>query len=490
MALTTVVMAISYYHFRANKIKDIRDRIHLTASSISKHLIVENYPLIIKEIQQKTFLQEIAIFSSTCSLKASTSLSIPNLCKNNDLSFNSFSLKINSTSVLVFYKFNYPFSFFLRTNQGHLLILFLLFFVITSLILYIFLKNSLLAPIYRLKNHIKSSNQAELPEELDFIGEKLFDLKSEIELIEKDRTYFNLARQVVHDIRNPLAYLKLMSLENELNIDSLNKKIKEIDYQINNLLSPSNKDEMEVDINLFSSDLREELSKLFKMKLIIRSNMDQYLFRMTINNFDLKNIFSNLAKNSLEAGADTIDIEIATKDCFLEFIITDNGSGVNPNDLNKIFLKNFTSKKNGNGIGLFSIKSLVEKNRGFFIHNSIYTKGAQFTLRIPFSPTRHTYVMIDDDKFIRQAWKVAADKKGIQLFQFTSIQEFLNSTETIPRETPIYVDSNLGNEKGELDSEKIYKIGFKSIFLATSFDDIDISLYPWLTSLATKQPPF
>lgn len=105
-------------------------------------------------------------------------------------------------------------------------------------------------------------------------------------------------------------------------------------------------------------------------------------------------------------------------------------------------------------------------------------------------PSNQSYVIIDDDKFIRKAWQVAAQRKDIKLYSYPSISDFLAASTIIPKDSSIYVDSDLGVEKGEFESKKIFNIGFKSIFLSTSYDDIELSEFPWLSGLASKSPPF
>lgn len=490
LLLVSIVASTSFNYFRISKIKDITEKVFLSTQSISNSLRSENFPLLVKEIQQKTLLQEVAIFSKDCILKASTSLSIPNICKRTQHKFYKINTNINSTPVTIFYKINFPLPLFLKENIGLFTVLFFLFFIVTSLILYNFIESTFLSPINRLKSKLLDSSDAPLPIELDFIESKLFELRNEIALIEKDRTYYNLAKQVVHDIRNPLAYLKMMSKLNHYDNYTFSKKIEEIDYQVNNLLLPCKQIKTDIELDDLFNEIINDLSKLFGINVQYCNDLTAKKIQLTVNEFDLKNIFTNLARNSFEAGAHSLSIETTTTNHFVDFTITDDGSGISEENSKKLFIKNFTTKNNGNGIGLHSLKSFVETNGGLFTHNSLYRTGAQFNFTLPLLSGSQTYAVIDDDKFIRQAWEIAATKRDIKLFTFPSINFFLENSHTIPKNTQIFVDSDLGDEKGELDSQKIFNIGFKTIFLATSFDDIDISKFPWLTGISSKLPPF
>lgn len=96
-------------------------------------------------------------------------------------------------------------------------------------------------------------------------------------------------------------------------------------------------------------------------------------------------------------------------------------------------------------------------------------------------------VLIDDDKFTHLNWKRATSKNDIKLSSFYSIEDFLKNSKLFPLNTPIYVDSNLGNGiKGEVESEKIFKAGFKNIILATGFSKKDINVPYWIQSIQGK----
>ena len=101
------------------------------------------------------------------------------------------------------------------------------------------------------------------------------------------------------------------------------------------------------------------------------------------------------------------------------------------------------------------------------------------------------YVLIDDDKLIHLSWKYKASISKIMIRCFYSVNEFLDSSHEIPFEVTIFIDSHLqSNIKGELESKKIYEMGYKSIFLSTGYLDFDISPYPWIKGITSKKIPF
>ena len=53
----------------------------------------------------------------------------------------------------------------------------------------------------------------------------------------------------------------------------------------------------------------------------------------------------------------------------------------------------------------------------------------------------------------------------------------------------IYIDSNLGdNIKGEIESEKIFNLGFKNLYLATGYGKEFIQKPPWIIEVLSKGP--
>lgn len=96
-------------------------------------------------------------------------------------------------------------------------------------------------------------------------------------------------------------------------------------------------------------------------------------------------------------------------------------------------------------------------------------------------------VLIDDDILIQLGKQLQAEKEGYQLDCFYSIDEFLASSSKYPKDTEIYVDSNLGTGvPGEVDSKRIAEIGFENIYLNTGYSDLNIEEYTWIKQIYVK----
>ena len=98
-------------------------------------------------------------------------------------------------------------------------------------------------------------------------------------------------------------------------------------------------------------------------------------------------------------------------------------------------------------------------------------------------------VLIDDDKLIRLDWKNYFESKGIPFKSFTSIDKFIEESPSIEKESLIYIDSHLGDGiRGEIESEKIFKLGFINLFLSTGFQKDDFQKPAWIKDIHSKNP--
>jgi signal transduction histidine kinase len=100
-------------------------------------------------------------------------------------------------------------------------------------------------------------------------------------------------------------------------------------------------------------------------------------------------------------------------------------------------------------------------------------------------------VLIDDDDLIRKTWLIMAKRSGIDLYCFSTPDEFENRRSDFNSNTNIYIDSNLSNGvKGEIVAKELYQKGFTEIYLATGSSPQEFSDMPWIKDIVGKDPPF
>ncbi len=195
-----------------------------------------------------------------------------------------------------------------------------------------------------------------------------------------------------HEINNPLSSIKMASQlilkskkydEDLFNIvvnetERISKIFKSLSYinTKNSLLDGSNENIHEI--------IRYSLFRFNKNGVIqIIEDFDPSLPLVKIDKNAMIQVFDNLLLNSKDALTENNNayIKISTKFLYgqtikipnlknqikknyLLIIIEDNGVGINPNDLEKIFIPFFTNKKNGSGIGLFLVKKIIDYHNG------------------------------------------------------------------------------------------------------------------------------
>ncbi|TXG77879.1 hybrid sensor histidine kinase/response regulator [Candidatus Dojkabacteria bacterium] len=102
----------------------------------------------------------------------------------------------------------------------------------------------------------------------------------------------------------------------------------------------------------------------------------------------------------------------------------------------------------------------------------IIPKDSASRISIDLSPvSAKKMVLIDDDNLIHLGWEMCADKKQVDLASYFTIDDFLRDSDKFSKDTAIYIDSNLKDGvKGEIESKKIFDLGFENLILASGLD--------------------
>jgi len=95
------------------------------------------------------------------------------------------------------------------------------------------------------------------------------------------------------------------------------------------------------------------------MSLKIKTQINGDAFALLDRGF-FGQILLNLYKNSIDAGADEMKVEIREDGKKVTVLFTDNGKGIEKDKLDIVFLPYITFSQNGSGIGLSVVKSLTE----------------------------------------------------------------------------------------------------------------------------------
>lgn len=105
--------------------------------------------------------------------------------------------------------------------------------------------------------------------------------------------------------------------------------------------------------------------------------------RLMCNRDALIGACTNLVNNSLEAGATSIQVEVATEAGELVIRVADNGPGFGESESARLMEAFYTTKSHGTGLGLAVVQAVVKAHQGRFTIESPEQGGALATLRLP-----------------------------------------------------------------------------------------------------------
>lgn len=229
---------------------------------------------------------------------------------------------------------------------------------------------------------IEHSERGELRDLLDGFNAMTSELqKNQAELadLEREAAWKEMAKQVAHEIKNPLTPMKLalqqLSIayrDKNKDFDSLFQKVsKTVLTQIENLsqiASEFSRFAKMPSLNLEIMDLvitikdTIDLYQDEKVKIEFISQLDSALIEGDRSH--IRRVFINLIRNSIQANASSVKIELKKFNTKYLIEVMDNGSGIPEEVQEKIFTQSYTTKEKGMGLGLVITKRFIESING------------------------------------------------------------------------------------------------------------------------------
>lgn len=218
---------------------------------------------------------------------------------------------------------------------------------------------------------------------------------------EREQAWREMAKQVAHEIKNPLTPMRLsvQSFQRKFDPEDANIRQKVDEYsktliqQIDMMSSiasafsnfakmPAQQNEMlnvvevtRLALDIFSEDYidfssdKEEIIAIFDRTQLIR-------------------VITNLVKNAIQAVPETqenkqVNVRVFEENQNVFITISDNGIGISEALGEKVFEPKFTTKSSGMGLGLAMVKNIVETYNGTITFTSEIGKGTIFTVTFP-----------------------------------------------------------------------------------------------------------
>ena len=217
---------------------------------------------------------------------------------------------------------------------------------------------------------------------------------------EREQAWREMAKQVAHEIKNPLTPMRLTVQNFQRKFDPTDENIhKKVDEYSKTLIQQI--DTMSSIASAFSNFAKmpaqqnETLNVVKIVKLALDIFNEEYIefssdTEEIIVKFDrtqLIRVVTNLVKNGIQAIPNNrepkIKVNVRTENNQVIITVSDNGSGVLEENKMKVFEPKFTTKTSGMGLGLAMVKNIVEMHKGTISFESERHKGTTFIVTIP-----------------------------------------------------------------------------------------------------------
>jgi len=298
-----------------------------------------------------------------------------------------------------------------------------LVFVI-GMFLTIFLARKYTSPIHRLATGVKDVSEGDLSvtfdvESGDEIGELAENLNEMVEKLKEKKQLEKrlyeaehlskvgqLASGIAHEIRNPLNYISLAidhlksellpvcgvkGAEMESIADNIKEEVRKANYMVLNFMNYGRPLKLRLQ-QVSYPDLLDKAMPLLQGKLEenhigVQREIPDSLPPMLVDPELMRNCLCNFITNAAQAMPEGGDITLGAH-LDLEagmFVLTfrDQGVGIEPQDLEKVFQPYFTTKEAGIGLGLAITERIIKEHGGGLEVQSLPGEGTTFTVRLP-----------------------------------------------------------------------------------------------------------
>jgi nitrogen fixation/metabolism regulation signal transduction histidine kinase len=291
------------------------------------------------------------------------------------------------------------------------------FLLICAAILAYFISNSITRPLTILSEKLRILNLNKKNEPIEWnskdeIGvlvseynKMIMELEQSAQKLakgERESAWREMAKQIAHEIKNPLTpmklsiqYLQRAISEGKPNIEELATKVaKTLEEQIENLSSIATafssfakmpKAENEI-INL--NQLLKSIVDLFNRDETVSIHFDSTLENPLVfaDKNQMVSVFNNLVKNAIQSIPENrkgfIDIKVKEEAGWVITSVTDNGTGIPTELFDKVFVPNFTTKSSGTGLGLAITQQIVDGAGGKIWFESAENTGTTFFVKL------------------------------------------------------------------------------------------------------------
>jgi len=284
------------------------------------------------------------------------------------------------------------------------------------------LSNSITKGLKRLEGKIGQLSLTGQNQELEWEGkdeiaslvksynQKVRELEASVEKLtqsEREGAWREMAKQVAHEIKNPLTpmLLQVQQLERswkdgredfQERLEKFQKTMTEQIETLSRIATEFSNFAKWPEAKLQNLELNSCISNIVPLftqenKVQIKLNLPQESIIINGDKDRITSVFNNLITNSIQAISEdrkgVIQIDVTLKKDFVIIDFSDNGTGIAENQIQKIFEPNFTTKSSGTGLGLAMVKNIINNMGGTIEVSSQQNVGTTFILNLPLLKT-------------------------------------------------------------------------------------------------------
>ena len=243
----------------------------------------------------------------------------------------------------------------------------------------------------------------ELVQEYNKMVDKLGESAIALAKSEREGAWREMARQVAHEIKNPLTPMKLSIQYLQKAINNNQPNVKELSSSVATTLVEQidHLSKIAADFSQFANigttnitrfDLHEVLGSLKKLyaadeNVHFEWQLVDEKVMVDADKTQMNRLFTNLLANAIEAcqnnGPCKIEVNEVRRENTIRISIKDNGEGIAAEMQERIFVPNFTTKSSGTGLGLAMCKGIVEQAQGKIWFETEQGRGSIFHVELP-----------------------------------------------------------------------------------------------------------
>lgn len=291
--------------------------------------------------------------------------------------------------------------------------------LIAAVFVGIALSNSISRPLIEISHKMELLDISDMPEHINYtprdelgilvaaynnMVDDLNESTSRLAAAEREQAWREMARQIAHEIKNPLTPMRLsiqhMIRLKEQDVTGWENRFEALAHSLIEQIDILS--EAAGEFASFSRFYSEELSKvdlaaLIREQIVLFNTHDNISIKFNVmveerevmarkSQFTrvLVNIISNAIQAVEESSAGEILITLSREGNYYQIKVEDNGDGVPHAHVDKLFKPNFTTKSGGTGLGLAICRNIIEQSQGkIYYERSETLGGASFIIEIP-----------------------------------------------------------------------------------------------------------